>query len=231
MKQNVVEINFHGCLGEHLKRKTWKYAANTVGQCLNAVEVLSGRKLYKFLYENDAKGIHYKVLINGKELTYDTPLKPDDLEGIRNSSLAMKYNNLKSVDVIPILEGAGKSGSTWAIVAGAVLIVAGIAVIILSGGSLTWLGAALIIGGIGLVAAGVINLLSKGPELQEFKQRQKNSYLFSGPTNTITEGAPVPIGYGRLLIGSAPISASYEIKYFDTGATSKQDANKPNKKL
>lgn len=228
MKQNLVEINMHGVLGEHLGRKTWKYAAKTVSTCLNAVEILSGRKLYKFLHENDAKGIHYKVLINGREFISEKPLTdPKDVNAIYNSELVMKNDNLKTIDIIPILEGSGANTSVLSIVAGVVLIIVGIVLLGPTGG----FSAVLIAGGLGLIAAGVINLLSKGPELQDFKVRQKNSYLFSGPTNTITEGAPVPVGYGMVLIGSAPISASYDIEDFDTGNTSKQNVNKPNKKL
>lgn len=230
MKQNIVDINIHGVLAEHLGRETWKYAAKTVGACLNAVEQLSGRKLYKFLKDNDEKGVRYKVLINGREFISEKPLNdPQDIESIKNSELGMKINNLKTIDIIPVLEGSGKAGSIGAIVLGVVLIVVGIVLVATGVGSP--FGAALIVAGLGLVAAGVINLLSKGPELQDFQARQKTSYLFSGPTNTLTEGAPVPVGYGRLLIGSAPISASYEIEYFDTGYTSKQNANKLGKKL
>jgi|TARA_R110000851_G_scaffold233970_3_gene386489 predicted phage tail protein len=37
---------------------------------------------------------------------------------------------------------------------------------------------------------------------------QKSSYLFQGATNTAAQGNFVPIGYGRLRVGSAVISAS-----------------------
>ena len=36
-----------------------------------------------------------------------------------------------------------------------------------------------------------------------------NSYLFSGPVNVINEGGPVPIGYGRLIVGSQVIMSTY----------------------
>ncbi len=219
--QNLVEINLHGLLEKHLGRKTWKYSAKTVGACLNAVEILSGRKLYKFLHENDAKGVKYQVLINGREFISEKPLDPDNLDTIKNSELVMKIGNLKTIDIIPVLEGSGGNGaSIGSLILGIVLIILGIVFIEIPG-----LGVALIIGGLGLVAAGIINLLSKGPELQEFQRRQKTSYLFNGPTNTISEGAPVPVGYGTLLIGSAPISASYNIEQFDTGHNSKQNVN------
>lgn len=225
MNQNLVHINLHGVLGESVGRNKWKYSAKTVGACLNAIEVLSNRKLYKFLSENDAKGIKYKVLINGREFISEAPLDEKNIETIENSELCMKHGNLKTIDIIPVLEGAGKAGSIGSIIAGVVLIIVGVVLLAYGQGY----GAAFIVAGIGLIAAGVINLLSQGPELQDFKAKQKTSYLFSGPTNTVTEGAPVPVGYGTLLIGSSPISASYDIEYFDTGFRAKQNVNKPKK--
>ena len=39
------------------------------------------------------------------------------------------------------------------------------------------------------------------------------SYTFNGPVNTVGEGGPVPIGYGRLIIGSQQIFSSYDQIY------------------
>lgn len=218
-RQDIVTIKTHGCLAEHLGHKEWNLSVKTVGQALNGIEVLSKRKLFKFLLDSEQKGIKYKVLINGRDFLYEKLPTPDDLESIRNSELCAKINNLESIDIVPVLEGAAAdSKSIGAIIIGVVLIIVGIIVLAYGGGPI---GVALIIGGIGLVAAGVINLLSKGPELQEFTQRQKTSYLFSGPVNTLNEGGPVPVGYGRLLVGSSVISASYDIKTFDASEANK----------
>lgn len=77
---------------------------------------------------------------------------------------------------------------------------------------------ALIIAGIGLIAAGVMVLLSKPPKFDDFREsggyaQKKASYLFDGPANTIREGGPVPVGYGRLLVGSQVIQTDYRAKY------------------
>ena len=44
--------------------------------------------------------------------------------------------------------------------------------------------------------------------------------LFAGPQNIVGEGGPVPVGYGRLVVGSQVISASYVIRDFNTENTS-----------
>ena len=71
---------------------------------------------------------------------------------------------------------------------------------------------ALIMAGIALLAAGVMNLLSKPPKPGAVGT-SVGSYMFNGPQNTSEEGNPVPIGYGRLVVGSQLIAASYDIDY------------------
>ena len=57
------------------------------------------------------------------------------------------------------------------------------------------------------IATGLImQALFKPPKPKE--QKETKSYLFSGPVNTAAQGIPIPIGYGRLRVGSTVISAS-----------------------
>ena len=97
----------------------------------------------------------------------------------------------------------------FAIVIGVVLIAVGV----FTFGAGTFLGASLIMGGIGLVAAGIANLLQPMPEFDDFREIEgggRRSYIFSGPENTIREGGPIFIGYGRLMVGSQVVQSSIE---------------------
>ena len=76
-----------------------------------------------------------------------------------------------------------------------------------------------------ILTQGLSNLLSKPPEAPENRQitnpssdpaQLANSYLFAGPANVINEGGPVPLGYGRLMVGSQVILASYDVKHLLT---------------
>jgi len=212
MQQPLVQVNLHGVLADAVGRDMYKLAIKSVGAAVNAIEVLSKRKLFKFLLESEKKGIKYHVLINGRDFLYDktSPLDIKNPDSILNSELCAKVNNLETIDIVPVIEGAGKDFlSVLTIIVGVILIIASF------GAATPFVQAAYIAAGLALIAAGVINLLTKPPELQEFKQRQKTSYLFSGPANTSTEGGCVPVGYGRLPIGSVVISAAYDIGYYD----------------
>ena len=46
----------------------------------------------------------------------------------------------------------------------------------------------------------------------EKRAENKPSYLFNGPVNTTAQGHPVPVGYGRLRIGSQVISAGLSVE-------------------
>lgn len=208
--KNLVKITLHGLLGESVGRSDWNLDVKTVGEAIHAIETLSKRKLYKFLFENDKNNVKYRVLINNRDFISEEPLDINKPETLTKSELTMLIPSLKSIDIVPVIEGY--DSSTVAIVIGAILIIIGIVLIFTGVGSI--LGVALIIGGLGLVAAGVINLLSKPPEFEDFREIAgggRASYLFSGPQNTTREGGPVPVGYGRLIVGSQVISASYEL--------------------
>ena len=58
-----------------------------------------------------------------------------------------------------------------------------------------------------LVLGGVAQLLFKPPELQNSDRTENQpSFAFNGAVNTVAQGNPVPVGYGRLIVGSQVIS-------------------------
>ena len=57
-----------------------------------------------------------------------------------------------------------------------------------------------------LAISGMTELMAPGPETDS---KQEEGYLFSGPTNNMQQGLPVPVCYGELLVGGAPMSVSF----------------------
>lgn len=207
---NLVEIKLHGILGERVG-ETWKLAVKSVGEAMRGIEVLSGHKLYKNLIENDKKGVQYRVLINQRDFFAPQKIDIDKPDTIMVSELSMKINNLKSIDVVPILAGSGDNFlDILQVIIGVVLII--VAVV-----SQQWWTVPAILAGLGFVASGVMGLLTKPPSLDSYQASQKKSYLFSGPSNVVDEGIPVPVVYGKLLVGSIVMSADYDQYLFYTG--------------
>jgi len=216
----MVEVELHGILAEKVKKTKWNLAVNSVGEAIRAIET-NTKILYKTLYELEKDNLKYRVLINKKD--FKIFKNPDEIENdlekaiYSNLTVCYKTEDLKSIDIIPIIEGAG--GVITAI-AGIVLTIIGVVLLFIPGGQI--FGAALIIAGIGLTAAGFLSLLSSpppfvAPEFQAPEVAAKGgggkSYLFDGPTNTRGEGGPIPVGYGRLIVGSKTVSASFNTSY------------------
>lgn len=205
----TVRVRLHGELAKVIGYE-WHLCVSSVGEAMRAIENISGRKLFKHLLESDKSNIKYEVVVDKKKASFNginqEQINPKE---ISESELCVK-RKMKTLDIVPVLEGAKKFfkkiKEIVTIIVGIVLIAAGI----YFGGPL---GFALISAGLALVAAGVSALLSEPPEPEGAKDIEltgPNSYIFSDVVNSNKEGKPVPIGYGRLDIGSYVIQAGYD---------------------
>lgn len=61
--------------------------------------------------------------------------------------------------------------------------------------------------GMGLILGGAAMMLTPDVPDQESAEQAEN-YLFGGPSNTVKQGEPIPLVYGRAIVGSKTISAS-----------------------
>lgn len=68
--------------------------------------------------------------------------------------------------------------------------------------------------GAAMMVGGVVQMLSPQPAGLASKQDAANqaSYAFGGVTNTVAQGYPVPLLYGKRLIGGAIISAGIYVE-------------------
>ncbi len=215
--KKLVQIKLHGELGKAMGNELFNLDVKSVGEACHAIEMLTKRKYYKYLLDNDKKGQKYKILINKRKLIFNKDLDKD-IMSVKETELAMKYDNLQSIDIVPVLEGAKDIIET---VLGAVLIIVGI--VLLATGVGAAFGVPLIIAGLGLLAGGIISLLSSPPKFADFREIDgstgRTSYLFNGPENTTQEGGPVPLVYGNLIVGSQVVAASYLVNsYYADGS-------------
>jgi predicted phage tail protein len=226
---NLTNIKVHGILAEQLGRKEWKLSVNSVSDAIRGVEA-NCKKFYKTLWENDRKNIKYRVLINKKDFAIEEGKDPNTLEGLYSSELTLNNPNIKTIDIVPVVEGAGDNAMAI------VTIIVGVAMIAIGAGVLfptmmsKAMSTALILGGVGLVAAGVTNLLTPMPKFGDFREIEQGgskSYLFNGPENTIREGGPVFVAYGRLLVGSHVIQSAVDTLDIDAEVQPKDEWGNP----
>lgn len=214
MKQKLVKINLHGELGE-IVGSSWNLAVKSVAEAIHAIEIMSKKKLNRFLAEKEKGMAKYQIVINDEPLAEDLS-NVESINKLNESALKINNDSLRSIDIVPVIEGAGSEG-ILGIVLGVILVIVGIVLVATGVGGV--LGGYLIVAGVGLIAAGVVSLLTKPPSFADLQDsslgKQRQSYLNSGPINTISEGGPVPVGYGRLIVGSQVVATAYNITLLD----------------
>lgn len=188
----MTEVRLYGHLADRFG-KVFHFALDNASpaQALRALRNLPG--FWDHIIEHNEPG--YRVLIG------------DNQEGLGRDDLTVPTGP-QVIRFVPVVQGA-KSGFGQILV-GIVLIVAAA----YSGGSsyafLQAIAPTLQGIGVAMVIGGVSQLLASAPQVQGpsgLGNTKDKNYLFAGPANTISQGGPVPIGYGRLRVGGVVISA------------------------
>ena len=237
MNKSLVDVHLHGTLGKGVGREHWKLAVSTVAEAVRAIDVLTQKALSRHLikhHKGDANEVKYKILVNERGFLAEEEPCVEKPETIYNSELYMKQQNLERIDIVPVVEGAGDNMGLFLVIFGVLMILtaglaaAGTSLFATAGGAglgatVTALGgisaSTLLLGGFALLIGGVALMSMNPPEFDDSAEVDiskgaggARSYLFNGPTNTSREGGPVPIGYGRLLVGSQIIQATQSIR-------------------
>ncbi|MGF6877359.1 tail assembly protein [Paraburkholderia sp. MM5477-R1] len=178
----MLEVKFYGDLGQRFGR-SFRLDVHSPGEALHALQVMvPGLRAYFRQYATRAfrvRGPHQDY--DGSDISY--PLSRGVLK------------------VVPLVEGAGAWGK---VLAGIGIVAIGV----LSGGTLM---PALVSIGLSLALSGVAQMLAPRAAATATPEKADNqpSLAFDGAVNTTGQGGPVPLGYGRMLIGSQIISVGF----------------------
>ncbi len=174
----MTTITLHGILAKEFKR-TFNLAIKRPKEVFDAISC-SHENFRNRLVELANQGIHFTLLVDGKKL--------NTLEEL---SIAAEY---KKIDIVPLVCGAGK-------VLGVILTVIGFVLMFTPFAPL----------GVALFSAGLQILLTPDPKIERPKadvSGAKQSFIFSSKANVAEQGIPIPVGYGRLRVGSAVIQST-----------------------
>ena len=158
----------------------------------------------KHMFESEKNNVGYRLVVGKQDIGIDQLHDPAGKQAIK---------------IVPVIAGAGGNGFVNILIGGAI-----IAAAFMTGGAslaatgmfgfgtaltTTTLGSIALGVGASLILSGVSQMLSPTPSASEPSERPENqpSYVFNGAVNTTAQGQPVPIGYGRMIVGSAVISA------------------------
>lgn len=192
----MTRIELGGALGKTFGR-VHDRLIRTTAEAINALsKTICGFEQYLNTSKN--RGLTYAVFKGKRNIGKDDLCFPVTGEVIR---------------IIPVVIGSKKAGLLQTVL-GAVLVVVGVAVGYLSGGTLSAVGYGAAKLGAAMMLGGVVQMLSPQPAGLSSKQDAENraSYAFGGVTNTAAQGNPVPLLYGRRRIGGAIISAGIYVE-------------------
>lgn len=177
-------IRLYGKLGARFGRvHRFHLESNSVSEAIRALDSqLTGFR--SFMMNAKQHGMVFAVFAGKRNLTEGQLHDPVGAEDIR---------------IAPVVEGS-KSAGVLQTILGIVLIVVGA---FTDNPNLIYSGAVMALGG-------VVQMLSPQPHSKVTNGTNEPSYVFNGPVNTEAQGHPVPLLYGRMIVGSAVISAGIE---------------------
>jgi predicted phage tail protein len=215
MKQVILE----GRLGEEFGSE-WNLAVNSPAEAIQAI--MAQRPTMRQFLADTTNIQGYEVIIGDshaevlEELVLNNPgdekytfvpviggSKSSALMMVLGVTLIVMTGGMGASIAAPFMASAGAgaaaTATTAAVAAGGTTLAAG-ATLTTLGTGLSYLGTGLLLGGAAMMLA---------PDVPDGNSSEKSeNYLFGGPVNTVKQGEPIPLVYGRAIVGSKTISAS-----------------------
>lgn len=184
--QPLKTIRLYGVLGATFGR-VHRLAVESRQEAIKALCVIIPG-FEKFLLTSKSRGLTYAVFDGKRNISKDE----------------LDFNVSNDIRIAPVIIGSKQAG-VFQVILGAILVVAGY----FTFGTTSTIGVSMMMGGASMAIGGVVQMLTPvqgGISMRESPEN-KPSYAFGGPVNSIAQGNPVPILYGRRRIGGAIISA------------------------
>ncbi len=181
-------IYLQGRMGK-LFGEVWRLNAATIKEAMNGIDVQREGKLKQYLIECTEKGIEFSVQRGKDYLDYDN-----------------LHMNLGEDDIIitPLPQGAGKTSSRIKAIVGIALMIVGFMVPADANTKTKLIHAGFMLLGSILAVQGITEIMTPASP-----SKSKDGYLFNGPENTVKQGIPIPLCYGELIVGGAPVNFAF----------------------
>jgi predicted phage tail protein len=192
-RQAMATIKLSGSLAQKFWRtKDYLLETGTTQEAFSALKhTVDGFE--EFIRDQARRGMRYAIFRNRENVGEDR----------------FTMSGTTEIRIVPIVSGS-KNGGLFQTVLGAVLVVVGVVLTVMSGSTGSPLGAALVATGIGMMAGGIIQMLTPVPKAasqqEQASTENKPSYLFNGAFNSTQQGLPVPVIYGKMLVGSSVVA-------------------------
>lgn len=215
-------VKVYGALRKRLGQCRFEFDVATPAQAIKALCV-NFPGLDKWLIDSEKDGVGYRVAVSKEKVTEENV-----------APLLLPFSDREVFSITPVVAGAGRGvtpillgaaligasflfpgaglfGTTGLFGAGqAVVGVSSIGVL-----NAAAIGTAVSALGAGLILQGVAQIISPQPQLTDLENGKEaarlQAFTISNVVNTSRQGLPVPIAYGRVVVGSAVISSGLDV--------------------
>jgi len=185
------DVYLHGELakfGSH-----WNMNAPKIADAIKLIDCQT-QGFKKYLIEAAEAGLELAMTVNNKKIEDPLEFGLDNING----------------DMHLVLMPSGSKRGWGRVILGAILFAIAVWATggwaLASAGEMTFGMSMLASIGVNLMMMGITELTTKAPK----HNKDEEKGLFNGPENTLVQGTPVPIAYGKLLIGGKPISVNFK---------------------
>lgn len=212
----MTKVRLHGILAKEFG----EFFSFKLGKAKDVIRAIDANKknFIKRINDLGKQGFNYTLVVDGKKVS--------DL-----SEIEIKKEH-KNIEIVPMIAGSGVDPITIGLLiqatlgssaAASAIAAGGVAAGAVTGGLAA---SSFIIGTIALtaVSVGLQMLLAPkpdaGPPISATTKAFSESFSFSNKANVAAQGTPVPVGYGRLRVGSQVVQ--YSSKSFPQSESSTQ---------
>ncbi len=189
------KLILQGSAGEALGEE-WSVNAPTIGDAFSIVRANKPEEFMEYFGRDDAQG-EFSVKLAG--------------EALEEAELVLLNLGEGDIVVTPMPKGS-KMNAVEKIITAVVLIVIAyympelfVNMVDVESKFFLFAQSTMMMMGINLALAGITELMTKEPS----KDKDDQGAMFGGPANTIKNGLPVPMAYGKVLVGGTPINFGF----------------------
>lgn len=190
MNQPMTRILLSGSLAQEFGREHFRLLdTGTAREAFSALQhTVEG--FADFIRDSARRGLRFAIFRNRENIGED----------------GFTLSGTTEIRIVPVIAGS-KNGGLFQTVIGITLIVAGA---FLTGIGWGAIGIPMMTMGVSMTIGGVTQILSPvpktGSQQEQAVTENKPSYLFNGAFNSTQQGLPVPVVYGKMLVGSSVVA-------------------------
>src|SRR6056300_483082 len=197
----MTKVRLHGILAKEFG----EFFSFKLGKAKDVIRAIDANKknFIKRINDLGKQGFNYTLVVDGKKVS-------------ELSEIEIKKEH-KNIEIVPMIAGSGPIAATVVTTIATVALTSAFAAGTISATAFLLGSLAIAVVGLGLQML-LAPKPDAGPPISATTKAFNESFAFSNKANVATQGTPVPVGYGRLKVGSQVVQ--YSVKSFPQSESS-----------